>query len=120
MKTKLLLFCLFVTLQLCAQRYQKIHNQALFVDTHNDFLTQTMEKGFVFDTDLRGVTHSDLNRMKEGGVDVQFFSVWSDGDQPDPYAFANRQLDSLDAVIQRNPSKIVKVANSKEAIKVVR
>lgn len=119
MKTKVLLFCLFATLQLYAQRYQKIHDKALFVDTHNDFLTQTMEKGFVFDTDLKGITHSDLNRMKEGGVDVQFFSVWSDGDQPDPYAFANRQLDSLDAVIQRNPSKIVKVANSKEAIKVV-
>ncbi|WP_339657447.1 dipeptidase [uncultured Maribacter sp.] len=120
MKTKLLLFSLFATLQLSAQRYQQMHDKATFVDTHNDFLTQTMEKDFVFDTDLKGITHSDLNRMKEGGVDVQFFSVWSDGDQPNPYAFANRQLDSLDAVIERNPNKIVKVTNSTELLKVVK
>lgn len=103
-----------MTFQLSAQTYQKIHKNAIFVDTHNDFLTQTMERNMIFDTDLKGQTHSDLNRMKEGGLDVQFFSVWSDGNQPNPYAYANRQIDSLDAVIKRNPDKIVKVANSKE------
>jgi membrane dipeptidase len=120
MKTKLLFFSLIATLQLSAQNYQKIHNKAILVDTHNDFLTQTMEKNFVFDTDLEGKTHSDLNRMKEGGVDVQLFSVWSDGDKLNPYDFANRQIDSLDAVTNRNPDKIVKVANSKELLKAVK
>lgn len=120
MKRKLFFFSLVATLQLSAQNYQKIHNNAILVDTHNDFLTQTMEKNFVFDTNLNGKTHSDLNRMKEGGVDVQFFSVWSDGDKLNPYAFANRQIDSLDAVIKRNPNKIVKVANSKELLKALK
>ena len=119
MKTKILFIALITTLQLSAQNYQKIHNKAILVDTHNDFLTQTMEKNFVFDTDLKGKTHSDLNRMKEGGVDVQFFSVWSDGEQVNPYAFANRQIDSMDAAINRNPDKIVKVANSKQLLKTV-
>jgi membrane dipeptidase len=120
MKTKILLFSFMVTFQLSAQNYQNIHNKAILVDTHNDFLTQTMVKNFVFDTDLKGQTHSDLNRMKEGGVDVQFFSIFSDGDQPNPYAFANRQIDSLDAFIKRNPDKIVKVFNSKELLKAVK
>jgi len=120
MKTKLILISIFVTLQLSAQSYQEIHEKAIFVDTHNDFLTQTMEKNFVFDTDLKGKTHSDLNRMKEGGVDVQFFSVWSDGEQVNPYKYANRQIDSLDAVIKRNPDKIVKVADTKEVLKTVK
>ena len=120
MKTKVLIISILLAQQLVAQSYQKIHENAIFVDTHNDFLTQTMEKNFVFDTDLKGKTHSDLNRMKDGGVDVQFFSVWSDGNQPKPYAYANRQIDSLDAVIKRNPSKIVKVANSKELLKTVK
>ncbi|MEH6765476.1 MAG: dipeptidase [Aequorivita antarctica] len=119
MKTKLLILLGVATFQLNAQTYQDIHNKAILVDTHNDFLTQTIEKNFVFDTDLKGKTHSDLNRMKEGGVDVQFFSVWSDGERVNPYAFANRQIDSLDAVIKRNPDKIVKVANSKELLKAV-
>ena len=99
--------------------FEEIHNQAIFVDTHNDILTVTMEKGFIMDDDLKGKTHSDLNRMKDGGLDVQFFSVWSDGDQINPYDFANRQIDSLDAVIKRNQNKIVKVANSKEILKAV-
>ncbi|SRX74466.1 dipeptidase [Aequorivita antarctica] len=120
MKTKLFILLGIATLQLSAQNYQKIHSKAILVDTHNDFLTQTMEKNLVFDTDLKGKTHSDLNRMKEGGLDVQFFSVWSDGERVNPYAFANRQIDSLDAVIKRNPDKIVKVANSKELLKAVK
>ena len=41
----------------------EIHSQAILVDTHNDFLMQTMDKNYVFDTDLKGKTHSDLNRM---------------------------------------------------------
>lgn len=103
-----------------SQDYQKIHDNAILVDTHNDILTQTMERGFVFDTNLKGKTHSDLNRMKEGGVDVQFFSVWSDGEQTNPYAFANRQIDSLDAILKRNPDKIVKVGNSEELLEAVK
>ncbi|WP_452231873.1 dipeptidase [Lacinutrix sp. MEBiC02595] len=102
-----------------AKTFEEIHNQAIFVDTHNDILLQTMEKGFLIDNDLKGKTHSDLNRMKQGGLDVQFFSVWSDGNQKDPYNFANIQIDSLDAVIKRNPNKIVKVANTEELLNVV-
>ena len=120
MKIKTFLISILATLQLSAQTYQEIHEKAIFVDTHNDFLTQTMEKNFVFDTDLKGKTHSDLNRMKEGGLDVQFFSVWSDGNQSNPYNYANRQIDSLDAVIKRNPDKIVKVADTKEVLKTVK
>lgn len=102
------------------QSYNDIHNKAILIDTHNDFLSQTMDYGFAFDQDLRGKTHSDLKRWKEGGIDVQFFSVFSDGDQPYPYDFAMRQMDSLDAAVKRNPDKIVKVANTAELYKVVK
>ena len=119
MNIKILIIGFLASQHLMAQSYKTIHTDAILVDTHNDFLTQTMEKNFIFDTDLKGKTHSDLNRMKQGGVDVQFFSVFSDGDQPNPYNYANRQIDSLDAVIKRNPDKIVKVANSNELLKAV-
>ena len=74
---------------------EEIHNLAIFVDTHNDILTQTMVKGYLLDDNLKGKAHSDLKRMKEGGLDVQYYSVWSDGNQRNPYDFANRQIDSL-------------------------
>ena len=103
-----------------AQSYKRIHSKAILVDTHNDFLTKAMNYNFSLDADLKGKTHSDLSRFKTGGLDVQFFSVWSDGDQKNPFAFANRQIDSLDAAIKRNPDKIVKAGTVKEILQVVK
>ncbi|MFH4966123.1 dipeptidase [Gaetbulibacter sp. M235] len=120
MKTKIIIITILLTNQLMAQSYKKIHDDAISIDTHNDFLTQTMDYGYSLDSNLKGKTHSDLNRFKKGGLDVQFFSVWSDGNQLNPYAFANRQIDSLDAVIKRNPDKIVKVKNTEELLDVVK
>ena len=96
-----------------------IHKEAILVDTHNDVLLQTMEKGAIIDQDLNGITHSDLDRFKKGGVDVQFFSVWCDGTQANPFKYALTEIDSLDAVAKRNPDKIIEVANSKEMMEAV-
>jgi len=90
-----------------AQSYRKLHFRSTVVDTHNDILTTAISKGYSFDQDLTGKTHSDLARMLAGGIDVQFFSVWCDGSYgPKAFAHANRQIDTLLATIQRNPSKI--------------
>lgn len=110
---KKLLF-LLLPLSVQAQQYQKIHDKAIVVDSHNDILTACMEKKVSMDADLKGRTHSDLNRFKQGGVDVQIFSVWCDGNKENPFAWANREMDTLDAVISRNPAKIALVRNSKE------
>ena len=120
MKIKLLFLSVFISHLIYAQSYQKIHRKAIVVDTHNDILTQVMERGVALDTDLTGITYSDLYRWKKGGLDVQFFSVWSDGNQANPFQFALRQMDTLDAVAKRNPEKIAEVSNSKELYKVVK
>jgi len=120
MKTKLLIFFSITTYQLSAQNYQKIHNKAIVIDTHNDILMKAVDQGFSFDEDLTGKTHSDLARWKKGGLDVQVFSVYSDGGTKKAYDLANREMDSLDAVVSRNPNKIEKVANYSELIKAVK
>jgi membrane dipeptidase len=119
-KIKLLFLSVFISHLIYAQSYQKIHRKAIVVDTHNDILTQVMERGVALDTDLTGITYSDLDRWKKGGLDVQFFSVWSDGNQANPFQFALRQMDTLDAVAKRNLEKIAEVSNSKELYKVVK
>ena len=118
-------FILFVSMhvlavkQVTAQSYKKIHAKAILADTHNDFLMKAVDLGMVMDLDLKGKTHSDLDRLKEGGMDVQLFSVYCDGDTKNPYAYANRAMDRLDAVALRNPDKIIKVSNYAEMLKVV-
>lgn len=97
-----------------AQDYQKIHSKLIVVDSHNDILTACIEKKVSMDNDLKGKTHSDLKRFKEGGVGVQIFSVWCDGKKENPYAYANREMDTLDAVVSRNPDKIALVRNQHE------
>lgn len=120
MKPSILFFCLIASLQLAAQSYKKIHRKAIVVDTHNDILMQAADAGIVFDQDLTGKTHSDLARWKKGGLDVQIFSVYCDGGLKNAYAYANREMDSLDAVVSRNPGKIVKVSNSAELMQAVK
>ena len=120
MRIKLLIALILFMNNARAQSYRHIHKKAIVIDTHNDFLTKTMQYGFALDQDLKGETHSDLFRFETGGLDVQFFSVWSDGNRKNPFAFANRQIDSLDAAVKRNPDKIVKVGKVKEVLKVVK
>lgn len=112
----LLLFPAF----LFAQNYKKLHRKAILVDTHNDIPSSAIEKKLAFDTDLRGKTHSDLNRMFAGGVDAQMFSIFCGGEQKEPYAFANQEMDSVYAWVNRNPSKMRLVytpADFKKAMK---
>src|SRR4030095_12917794 len=100
-KTSWLLLFFAVSLFAQSQSSQKIHDQATVVDTHNDFFSKSVEKGYSFDQDLKGKTHSDLQRMKQAGVDIQVFSIWCDGKggKGKDYALANREIDSVYAVV---------------------
>ncbi len=108
----LLLFCCWAG----AQRYKKIHHKAVLADTHNDVLSSIVQHGHDLGSDLTGKTHSDLARFRSGGVDVQMFSVFCD-ERYGPgtaFAFANREIDSLYAIIARNPGKTMLVRNTSE------
>jgi membrane dipeptidase len=106
-----IVFLLLLPFFVNAQKHQKLHFKSFVADTHNDIPSSAIEKNVVFDTDLKGTTHSDLNRMIAGGVDAQMFSIFCDGEQKDPYNYANREIDSVYAWVQRNPSKMMMVYN---------
>jgi membrane dipeptidase len=114
------IFLLFLPCVVYAQDYQKIHRKAIVADSHNDILTASLEKKVSMDNELKGKTHSDLTRFKQGGVDVQIFSVWCDGSKENPWRWANREMDTLDAVIARNPQKITIVRSMKELKRAVK
>jgi membrane dipeptidase len=120
MKLKFIIIGLLLFQQASAQSYEKIHFNAILIDTHNDIPTTAIEKGVSFDADLKTKTHSDLQRMQQGGVDAQFFSIWCDGLKQNPYAWANREIDTVMAWVNRNPSKMMlatSVNDIKEAVK---
>lgn len=96
---------------LFAQRYKKLHLRSFLADTHNDIPSSAIEKNVAFDTDLKDKTHSDLNRMFAGGVDAQMFSIFCDGEQKNPYNYANQEIDSVYEWVRRNPNRMMMVYN---------
>lgn len=102
------------------QPWKKLHFNAILVDTHNDIPSTAIEKKVSFDMDLKNKTNSDLKRMKEGGVDVQLFSIWCDGNQSNPYAWANREMDTVLAWTNRNPGGMVQTFKPDEIYKAVK
>ena len=67
---------LLITTTSFSQKYKKIHDKAVVVDTHNDFPSASIEKKVSLDSDLLGKTHTDLARLRHGGVDLQIFSIF--------------------------------------------
>jgi membrane dipeptidase len=76
---------------------RQLHDRAIVVDSHDDTPQRMLfEKGF----DI-GVRHAngniDVPRMREGGLDALFFSIWVPSDVTGPPA-VKRSLDLIDSV----------------------
>ncbi|PWU04736.1 MAG: membrane dipeptidase [Bacteroidetes bacterium] len=118
----IVLISLFAGLSVTAQDYMKIHQKAILVDTHNDVLSSVTMAGMNIDNNLKGKTHSDLNRFKQGGVDVEFFSIFCDErfGKDTAFKFANIEIDSLYAIAKRNPDKMSIVTTPNELDKAIK
>jgi membrane dipeptidase len=108
---------IFICANVSGQKANKIHFNAILVDTHNDIPTKALDKGVSFDQDLVHKTQSDLNRMKTGGVDGEFFSIWCDGNKQNPNAWANREIDTVLAWTMRNPDKMMQAYSAADIVK---
>ncbi len=90
-------------------RAQKLHKRAIVVDTHID-VTQRMlfEKEFdIAKRDAKG--HTDIPRMKEGGLDAIFFSIYMAGTITGPEAVKRslRLIDSVLEAVRANPNDLM-------------
>jgi membrane dipeptidase len=75
-----------------------LHRDAILVDGHSDTAQRLLDERIDFGTRLADGM-MDLPRLKEGGVDAQFFAAWIGPDLPEGRAFA-RTDSLLDAVVQ--------------------
>lgn len=121
MRYYVILFLIFSHSILHSQSYLKIHFRSILADTHNDFLSKAVENHVIFDTDLKGITHSDLKRMETGGIKVQIWSIFCDDHfgRGSAFKYANRELDSLFAIVGRNTNTMQVVYSYKELMNAV-
>jgi membrane dipeptidase len=84
-----------------------IHRRAVAVDMHADTVQFVIDDGADISDRAEG-THLDAVRMREGGLDAQFFSVWV---EPEFYstggeqaiARADAQVDAVRALAEQHP-----------------
>jgi len=112
MKKEFILWLLLLLgIKVFAQDAAKIHQQAIMVDTHGDILYNQIKSGIDIGQ-LQITGNFDLVRAKQGGLDVQVFSIWCD--EKGGYSLANRQIDSLYSLIKRYPDRIALVSNAQD------
>ncbi|WP_055490620.1 dipeptidase [Streptomyces sp. TP-A0356] len=82
------------------------------VDGHND-LPWALREQVRYDLDARDISahqnahlHTDLPRLREGGVGAQFWSVYVRSDLPDPVSATLEQIDCVSQLIARHPADL--------------
>ena len=84
-----------------------VHRAAVAIDMHADTVQFIIDDGADISQRLT-TTHLDAMRMKEGGLDAQFFSVWV---EPESYGLkgaraverADEQVPAVRALAERHP-----------------
>ena len=91
-----------------ADRARKLHFSSIVLDTHDDTTQRFFSK--TYDLAKRNPDgHIDIPRMREGGMNAIFFSIWIDGRIMGPPAI-QKALDQIDAVhenVRRNSMDMV-------------
>ncbi|WP_330349417.1 dipeptidase [Streptomyces sp. NBC_00582] len=82
------------------------------VDGHND-LPWALREQVRYDLDARdlatsqaGHLHTDLPRLRAGGVGAQFWSVYVRADLPDPVTATLEQIDCVRQIVDRHPADL--------------
>jgi membrane dipeptidase len=91
-----------------ADRARQIHFSSLVIDTHDDTTQRMLSPDF--DLGARHPDgHVDIPRMRDGGLDALFLSIWVDGRTQGPAA-VQKALDQIDAVreaVRTHPDDLV-------------
>src|SRR5436309_9832620 len=98
----------WLLLSLLAVSDRKLHDRAIVIDAHSDCTQRITYDGIDF-SHKQPDMHVDLPKVKAGGLDAQFFSIFVGPWQAKPdafYAEALRQFDAVHAMIGANAKTI--------------
>jgi membrane dipeptidase len=119
----LLAFCLvgmllmtnFTHAQSVSDKAKRLHDSAIVIDTHDDTTQRLLDSAF----DI-GTRHADGNidipRMREGGLNAIFFSIWIPSKITGPEA-VKKALDQIEAVreaVRKHPNDLILATTADE------
>jgi membrane dipeptidase len=74
----------------------RVHRSAILIDTHNDVTSRTISGWDIGKRDSKG--HTDIPRLKEGGVGAVFFAAYVSGAYAGKRQAAHRALEMIDTI----------------------
>jgi membrane dipeptidase len=84
------------------ERAMKLHREAIVIDTHNDVTSPMTDEGFDLGArDTSGKIQTDIPRMKEGGLDAEFFAIYVAAKYAKEGGAARRAMDMIDGVYEQ-------------------
>jgi len=84
------------------ERAMKLHREAIVIDTHNDITSPMTDEGFDLGArDTSGKLQTDIPRMKEGGLDAEFFAIYVAAKYAKEGGAARRAMDMIDGVYEQ-------------------
>jgi membrane dipeptidase len=98
-----------------SEKAKKLTRASIVIDTHDDTTQRMLDPKF----DL-GVRHADgsidIPRMKEGGLDGIFFSIWMSGRVTGPEAVkrATTQINAVREQVRKHPDELVLATTAEE------
>jgi membrane dipeptidase len=100
-------------------RAARIHKQAIVVDTHIDTTMMLGKEGWDFMVRHQpqpGENHVDLPRIREGGLDAAFFSIYMAGTVTGPEAVKRALIliDHVRTLAEQHPNEIVLATTAAE------
>jgi membrane dipeptidase len=103
--------------QSVSSKAKKLHSSSILVDTHDDTTQRLLDPKF--DLATRHPDGSiDIPRMREGGLDAIFFSIWIPSKTTGPVA-VKQALDQIDAVrqqVRKHPNDLVLATTADEVV----
>lgn len=92
------------------QRALRLQRASIVIDGHNDITTPMVDEGYDLGTPSAGKYHTDIARMKEGGLSAQFFSIYVDKKFVERGGSARRAMEMIDLVYraaERHPNDLM-------------
>jgi membrane dipeptidase len=99
---------------------RRIHRSRPVVDGHNDLAWALREQSAQGNDAIdlmehQPELHTDLPRLRSGGVGVQFWSVWVPASQADPFRTTVEQIKLVHSLAKRYPEELAMAGSSDEA-----
>ena len=91
-----------------AQDAAEIHSSAIIIDGHSDTTPKFEQPEWDF-SERHNTGHMDIPRIREGGLDAQFFSIYMPSTPGDGKAIktAIRRIDSVHETVRKHPDDLM-------------